>query len=113
MTAESGKAHITLATGTETDSRRADDIGSVEQLFEELPRGGPVRSAHPDIGGIFATIALESQTAQDGQHVGGILHIVVNGLLHLLLALGRVDGLGSALGDVAGAVELGTLSAQP
>ena len=37
VTAEGGKADVTLATGSETDTRRAYDIGSVEQLLEELP----------------------------------------------------------------------------
>ena len=46
-------------------------------------------------------------------HHPGIGHVVVDGLFHLLLAIGRVDGLGGSLRDVAGAIELGTLAAVP
>ncbi len=43
----------------------------------------------------------------------GIVHVVVDGLLDLLLALRRVDGLGSALRDVTGAIELRALTTEP
>ena len=43
----------------------------------------------------------------------GIVHIVVDGLLNLLLALWGVDSLSSALRDVTGAIELRTLTTQP
>ena len=122
MAAKGGKAHITLATGTETDTWRTDHIGSVEQLLKECPRGRSshrtvwswsIRGTHPDVGSILAAIALETEISQHAEHVGSILHVVVDGLLHLLLSFGRVNGLGSSLRDVAGAVELGTLAAQP
>ena len=43
----------------------------------------------------------------------GILHIVVDGCLHLFLALRGVDGFGSTLADIAGTIELGALAAVP
>ena len=43
----------------------------------------------------------------------GRLHIVVDSGLHLSLSLRRVDGLGSALGDVATTIELRTLTTEP
>ena len=49
---------------------------------------------------------------QTGKHTVGILHIVVDGLLNLLLALWSVDGLGSALRDIARAIEFRTLPTQ-
>ena len=113
MGAEGGEADVALAGGTEADAGGADDMRTVEQGFEETPGRHAVGRAHPDIGGVFATVALESEGAQCGEHPGGILHVVVNGLLNLLLALGRVDGLGSTLADIAGTIELGTLTTQP
>ena len=46
-------------------------------------------------------------------HQPGVAHIIVDGLLDLLLAFGGVDGLGSPLRDVAGAVEFRALTAIP
>ena len=113
VTAEGCEADVALAGGAEADTGGADDVGAVEQLLEELPGGGAVGYAHPDVGGVLAAVALKAGSFEHTEHTGGVLHVVVDGLLHLLLALGRVDGLGGALGDIAGAVELGTLAAEP
>ena len=45
--------------------------------------------------------------------MGGILHIVINRLLHLLFALRRVDSRGCPLRDIATTIELRTLATQP
>ena len=37
MTAKGSEADVSLATGSETDPWGADDIGTIEQLLEELP----------------------------------------------------------------------------
>ena len=72
VTAEGGKAHITLTRGSETDTRGADDIGSVEQLLEERPgwcrghravRAWSIGGAHPDVGGMLAAITLEAESS--------------------------------------------------
>ena len=113
MAVEGGEAHVALAAGTEAYARGADYVGTVEQILEELPTARTVGGAHPDVRSVLAAIDLVAQGAQAFQHHAGVVHVVVDGLLNLRLALGGVDGLGSPLGDVAGAVELGTLAAQP
>ena len=113
MAAEGGEAHVALAAGAEADTWGADHIGTIEQILEELPGAAAVGGAHPDVRGVLATVDLEAQLAQLGEHAVGVVHIVVDGLLNLLLALRGVDGLCGALGDVAGAIELGALTAQP
>ena len=113
MTAESGKTHIALATGTEADTWRTDNIRTVEQSLEERPGAHAIGRAHPDIRRILTTIDLIAQFTQLGEHAVGIVHIVVDGLLDLLFALGSIDGLSSTLRDITRAIELRTLTAQP
>ena len=108
---ECGEADIAFAAGPEADSRCTDHLCSIQQGFEELPRAHAIGRSHPDVGCVLAAIAFEAETSQDAEHMGSVLHIVVDDLLHLLSSLWRVDGLGRALTDVAGAVELGALSA--
>jgi len=88
VTAEGGKAHVALARGTETDAWRADDIGTIEQCLEELPGAHTVRTAHPHVGGILATVSLVAETFQNSEHLLGVQHVIVDGGLHLSLALG-------------------------
>ena len=113
MRAEGREANISLTAGTEAATGRADHLCSIEQGFEELPRAHAIGRSHPDVGGILTTVALIAQSLEDGEHAGGILHVVVDGFAHLCLAFGRIGGLGSALGDVAGAIELRALAAEP
>ena len=113
MTAESGKAHITLARWSEADTRGAHHIGTIEQGLEELPGGGAVGCLQPDIRCILSAIDLVAQTAQGGEHLLGVLHIIVDGSLYLLLTLWRIDGLSRTLTDIAGTIELRTLAAVP
>ncbi len=113
MTAEGGEADVAFATGSEADTWGADHIGTIEQLFEELPRGRVVGGAHPDVRRILTTIALVAEGAECGKHQLCIRHIIVDGSLYLCLAFWCIDGLSSALGDIAGTIELGTLAAVP
>ena len=113
MTAEGGETDIALTTGTETDARCTDDIGAIEQLLEELPAAGTFRGAHPDVRSILTAVALEAKVSEDREHPTCILHVLSDGLLHLLLAFRPVDSLGSSLADIAGTIELRALAAQP
>ena len=113
MTTEGGEADVALAGGTETDTGSADDVGTVEQGLEELPGRHAVGGAHPDVWGILAAVAFIAEGTQGFEHLFGVLHVVVDGGLDLLLALGRIDGLGGTLTDIAAAIELGTLATQP
>ena len=113
MRAKGREADIALTCGTKTDTWRTNDVGTMEQGLEEFPRIHAVGSTHPDVGRVLATVALVAEGTQRFQHMGGILHIIVDGSLDLSLALGRVDGLCGTLADVAGAVELGALAATP
>ena len=97
MTAEGGKSHITLARRTEPHTRRADHIGPIEKGFEELPRRHTIGCAHPDVWGILTTIAFIAKGAQAAEHPLGVIHVVVDGLLHLLPAFGCIDGFGGTL----------------
>ena len=72
VTGKGGKAHITLARGSETDTWSADDVGAVEQLLEECPgwcrshravRAWSIGGAHPDVGGMLAAITLEAESS--------------------------------------------------
>ena len=113
MTAKGGEAHITLAGRSESYARCTYHVGAIEQVLKELPRTAAIRRTHPDIRSILATIALEAEGTQGCEHPLGIVHVVVNGGADLLLAFRGVDGLGSTLADVTGAVELGTLTTIP
>ena len=113
MAAEGSKAHIPLATGAETDTWGTDDVGTIEQCLKELPGAHAVGCAHPDIWSVFAAITFVAKVTKGLQHLMGVLHIVVDSGLHLSLSLRRVDGLGSALGDVATTIELRTLTTEP
>ena len=113
MTAEGGEADIALTTGTETDARGADDIGAIEQFLEELPAAGALRCAHPNVWSVLTAVALEAKVSEDREHPTCILHVITDGLLHLLFAFLTVDSLGSTLADIAGTIELRALAAQP
>ncbi len=113
MTAEGGEADVALAGGTEADTGGTDDVGTIEQGLEKLPGRHAVGTAHPDVRGILAAVALVAEGTQGGEHLRGVLHIVINGSLDLLFALGCVDGLGGTLTDIAAAIELGALATQP
>ena len=63
VTAEGGEADITFAGGTETDAGGADNVGTVEQGLEELPRTHAVGTAHPDVGGILAAVAFVAEAS--------------------------------------------------
>ena len=71
VAAEGGEADVSLAGGTETDTRGTDDVGTVEQGLEELPGRHAVGTAHPDVGGILAAIALVAEGAQGREHLRG------------------------------------------
>ena len=60
--AEGGETNITLATGTKTNTRSADYVGTIEQGLEELPRTATIRSTHPNIGSVLTTIAFIAKT---------------------------------------------------
>ena len=113
MTAKGREAHIALATGTETNAGGADHMGTIEHLVEEFPGTCVLRRTHPQVRGMLSSIDLETQTEERFTKEGGVLHIVTDGLTHLLSALWRIDGRSRPLGDVAGAVELRRLSAVP
>ena len=78
-----------------------------------MPRATAVGCAHPDVGSVFSAIALKAETSQDVEHVAGIFHVVADGSTYLLLTVWSVDGFGSTLGDVTGAIEFGTLATIP
>ena len=88
MAAEGREADVTLAAGAKADTGSAHHIGSVEQLFEELPRAAGARCPHPDVGGVLAAMALKAQSSEHAEHPLGVLHVVVDGGLDLLLAVG-------------------------
>ena len=113
MTAEGGEADIALAGGAETDAGSANDVGTVEQSLEELPGRHAIGRTHPNIGSIFTAITLIAEGAQRVEHMGGVLHVVVDSSLDLLFALGCVDGLGGTLTDITAAIEFSTLATQP
>ena len=73
MTAEGGEADVALARGTKADTGGADDIGTVEQSFEELPGRHAVGRSHPDVGCILATVTLIAEGAQGVEHLLGVL----------------------------------------
>ena len=113
MAVEGRKAHVTLATGTKADARRTDDIRTIEQCLEEGPRTHTIRGTHPDIWCILATVAFITQCTQTFQHALSVVHIIIDGGLDLLLTLRSINGLSSSLRDIARAIELRTLAAQP
>lgn len=98
MTAEGGETDIALTTGTETDARCTDDIGAIEQFLEELPATGTFRCAHPNVRSILTAVALEAKVSEDREHPMCILHVITDGLLHLLFAFRTVDSLGRLVG---------------
>ena len=61
VAAERGETDIPLARGTEADTGGADDVGTVEQSLEELPRAHSFGGAHPDIRCVFTAIDLEAK----------------------------------------------------
>ena len=85
----------------------------VEHLLEELPTAHTIRCLNPDIWSISSAIHLKAEVGESVVHRAGIVHIVVDGGLHLRLALGSVDSLGSTLTDIARSVELGALATVP
>ena len=111
--AEGGEAQVAFAAGAESYAGRADDVGTVKQLVEELPRGHSFGSLHPQIRRVYASEHPVAGTGQAFAHRTGVFHIVGDGFLHLCPAFGRIDRLGTTLGDVAGAVELGALAPVP
>ena len=86
---------------------------TVEHFFEKLPRRGIAGCLYPKIGGVDSAIDPHAELSECLVHQPGVAHIIVDGLLDLLLALGGVDGLGSPLRDVACAVEFRALTAIP
>ena len=61
VTAEGGEADIALAAGSETDTGGADDVGTVEQGFEELPRSHAIGGSHPNVRSILAAVAFVAE----------------------------------------------------
>ncbi len=111
--AESGEAEVAFASRTEADTWGTDDVWTVEQVVEELPRGHTLRTTKPDVRCIDATIDLIAELGERLAHDLGVVHIVVDGRLDLLLAFWGIDGLCGAMLNVAGAIELGALTTIP
>ena len=110
---EGGKTDVAFARRTEADTWGADYACAIEHFLEELPAWCIVRSLHPEIWSILATIYSQSEFLKFRSHKVGVLHIVIDGCLHLLLTLRGVDGFGSTLADIAGSIKLGALAAVP
>ena len=113
MLAKGSKSDVAFARWTEADTWSADYAGTIKHLFEEFPAWCIVWRLHPEIRCILAAVDTETEALKLCPHVVGVLHIVGDGGLHLLLALGGVDGFGCALTDVAGTIELGALATVP
>ena len=109
--AERSEAHISLAARTEAHARRAYNLCSVEQLFEEFPAVRAFGCLHPKVWGVDASVYLEAELLQRLVHQSGVAHVVIDGCLCLSLSFGSVYRCGGALADVACAVELGALAA--
>ena len=94
-------------------ARGDDHVGIGEQSVEEAPRVFAIGSGNPDVGGVFAAIDSEPEEGEAFANELGILHVVLNGCLHLLLSFLRINGFGSALRNVGGTVELAALATVP
>ena len=110
---EGGKTDVAFARRTEADTRGADYACAIEHFLEELPAWCIVRSLHPEIWSILAAIYSQSEFLKFRSHKVGVLHIVIDGCLHLLLTLWGIDGFGSTLADIASSIKLGALSSIP
>ena len=110
---EGGKTDVAFARRTEAYTWGADYACAIEHFLEELPAWCIVRSLHPEIWSILATIYSQSEFLKFRSHKVGILHIVIDGCLYLFLPLWGVDGFGSTLADIAGSIKLGALTAVP
>ena len=91
---------IALATWTEAHTGCAHHMGIVEQLLKEAPTARTIGRLHPEIGGILSAKHLYAQRGECIAHHGGVGHVVIYHLFHLLLALGRIGGLGCLLADI-------------
>ena len=88
-------------------------MGTVEHLLEEFPRIAGLGCPDPDVGGVFTAVAFKTKAAKRLKHLFGVLHIIGNGSLDLLFAIGGVCGFCGTLGNIAGAVELRALATVP
>ena len=111
MLAEGGESDVAFARWTEADTWSTDYAGTIKHLFEEFPAGRVVWRLHPEIRCILAAIYSQAGFLEVCSHEVGILHIVVDGCLHLCLTLRGVDGFGSTLADIACTIKLGALAA--
>ena len=111
--AEGREAEIAFATGTETGTRRANDVDLLQQEVEEVPGFHVVRRLEPDIRGVDAAVDLETGLGQTLPNDAGILEVVADELLDLFLAFFRIDGCGTALDNVCRTIEFRRVAAVP
>src|SRR5207249_12093137 len=104
--AESREAEVALAARTEARAGCPDDVGLVQELVEEVPRGPAPRSLHPDVRGVPRAIHGEPGRLKPFANDACVLHVIVHQRGHLLLALAGVGRGRGALDHVRDAVEL-------
>src|SRR5207249_10360373 len=102
--AERGEAEIPLTARAEACAWRADHVGLGEQLVEELPGAEAGRRLHPDVGRVARTVHGETDRGQSLADDARVVHVEVDRVAHLLLAVGRVHGGGGLLDHVGHAV---------
>ena len=79
---EGGETDVAFARRTEADTWGADYACAIEHFLEELPAWCIVRSLHPEIWSIFATINFQTEFLKFFSHIASVLHIVVDGAVH-------------------------------
>ena len=95
--AEGGETEVAFTAGSEAHARCADHAAAVEQSVEELPAILLAGCLHPEVGRVLTAVDTEAELGECLTHDTCILHIVMDGLHDLLVALGGGDGLGSTL----------------
>ncbi len=110
---EGGDAEVAFALLAEAAARGNDDVGLVEEAVEDLPGGEAGGGFDPDIGGVGAAEDLEAGSAGSFDEDAGVAHIVVDEGADLLASAGGIECFGSALDEVADAVEFGARTSEP
>jgi len=104
-------ADVALSALAEASAGGRNDIRFVEKLVEEVP--AVALDVHPEIRRVGAADHVIAELEKRVLDDLGVLEVEVDNSLGLRLSLGRVDRFGTALRDVAAAVELGRLAARP
>lgn len=108
---ERGNAEPAFASRAESRSGSDDDLGIVQHQIEHFPRCLALWAAYPDVGSIFTTKYGQAGLLAGIAKEGRVAHVVFDQFSHLHFSFVAKKSGRSFLHRVAGAVELGAVTA--